>query len=300
MKTREKNIMFGIAAAIMLALIIIPCSIHTSSAKIVNFTMSENANKTYVAIENAKLDMLEMLEAGFNIARVNDTISECTQLFDAQLALEEKKGSAKYSDIMEKIGAVAEIKKSAFLAYDEMKALNDSLNSKIIKSADANFTKSILLFAQAQKEFYDERYEVCLQDVEQTYSAMTEAEAEASRLNTFYKAATYGIANFFKQNWKIISGAAAFVLIVLLIMRKRIMVARLKRKLKKLELEKQVILDLIKKAQKDYFESGKLSEANYRIKTKKFSELIRDIDRQVPLIREELEKRKKREKSSKK
>ena len=42
--------------------------------------------------------------------------------------------------------------------------------------------------------------------------------------------------------------------------------------------------------QKDYFQYGKIAEGEYNIKTKKFAELIRDIDRQVPLMQEELAK----------
>ena len=289
---KTKKIISGIMMVLALAAAFF--SIHESSAAI--FAMSDDANETASAIAAAKLDMQEMIDAGFNVIRVNDTISECEQLYDAQLALEEKTKDAEYGNILEKIKAVAEIKKTAFLAYDELETINESLSGKMKKSPDANFTESKSLLAQAQKEFYDERYEMCIEIVNSIYNKMAEAEAEASRMNTFYRAATYGIANFFKKNWEILSIIAAAAAVILLIMRKRMMVARLKKKLKKLELEKQVILDLIKKAQKDYFESGKLSEANYRIKTKKFSELVRDIDRQVPLVREELEKTKKKAK----
>ena len=44
------------------------------------------------------------------------------------------------------------------------------------------------------------------------------------------------------------------------------------------------------KIQKDYFQEGKIPEGEYNIKTKKYAELIRDIDRQIPLLQEELAK----------
>ena len=40
--------------------------------------------------------------------------------------------------------------------------------------------------------------------------------------------------------------------------------------------------------QRDYFQYGKIPEGEYNIKTKRFAELVRDIDRQVPLLKEEI------------
>lgn len=258
--------------------------------------LSAEANETKIAIENAKLDIEEMIEAGFNVSRVNDTIIEAEQLYEAQLALEEKTGKANYYTILEKIKTVSEVKKLAFLVFDELKALETSMNEKIAITLDANFSEATALFEQAKKEFYDERYEQCPELIEKAYKKATEAEAAASRLRAFYRATTATIGNFFKRNWKIIVSAAVIILVAYLILRNRFTILKIKRKIKKLELEKQVLYDLVKKAQKEYFELGKLSETNYRVKTKKFAELIRDIDRQIPLLKEELVKRKMKEK----
>lgn len=59
-----------------------------------------------------------------------------------------------------------------------------------------------------------------------------------------------------------------------------------------LEREVKVLESLIREAQTGYFETGTLSEASYRVRLKKFSELTRDINRTLPLLREELVKRK--------
>lgn len=40
--------------------------------------------------------------------------------------------------------------------------------------------------------------------------------------------------------------------------------------------------------QKQYFEGGNLSESSYTIRTKSFAEMIRDIDRQIPLLQEKM------------
>ena len=83
----------------------------------------------------------------------------------------------------------------------------------------------------------------------------------------------------------------AVLFIVYLVTKSRIEKFLIKRKIKKLGIEERVLKELIAKTQKDYFEKGTVSEGNYNIKMKKFSELIRDIHREVPLLKEELEKR---------
>jgi hypothetical protein len=42
--------------------------------------------------------------------------------------------------------------------------------------------------------------------------------------------------------------------------------------------------------QKNYFQFGTLPEGEYNIKIKKYAELVRDIDRQIPLLQEEMAK----------
>jgi len=49
---------------------------------------------------------------------------------------------------------------------------------------------------------------------------------------------------------------------------------------------------LIKKLQKSYFKTKKISETEYRIKLKKYEELLREIERKTMILREELYKKK--------
>lgn len=64
----------------------------------------------------------------------------------------------------------------------------------------------------------------------------------------------------------------------------------MERKIQNLEMRKKTLKGLIMKTQGDYFNSGNMSESAYEIRTKKFAEIVRDIDRQIPLLQEELVK----------
>ena len=60
--------------------------------------------------------------------------------------------------------------------------------------------------------------------------------------------------------------------------------------------QKKALNTLIQNMQKSYFKTKKLSETEYTIKLKKFKELIRDIDRQIMVLKEEMFKTKRRKK----
>ena len=60
--------------------------------------------------------------------------------------------------------------------------------------------------------------------------------------------------------------------------------------------QKKALNTLIQNMQKSYFKTKKLSETEYTIKLKKFKELIRDIDRQIIVLKEEMFKVKKKRK----
>ena len=69
-------------------------------------------------------------------------------------------------------------------------------------------------------------------------------------------------------------------------------------KFSNLHTRKKVINNLLKNTQKDYFKTRKMSEADYKIRIKKFKELIRDIDRQIMVLKEDLFKLNKKNKTS--
>jgi len=61
-------------------------------------------------------------------------------------------------------------------------------------------------------------------------------------------------------------------------------------KINNLELRRKTLQGLMKKTQLDYFQNGIISEGNFNLRTKKFAEFIRDIDREIPLLKEDLVK----------
>jgi hypothetical protein len=93
---------------------------------------------------------------------------------------------------------------------------------------------------------------------------------------------------FFIENWKVMIISLTALLILFLVYRTSIYKMLVKRKIDDLSARKESLRRMIMKTQKDYFEGGSISESLYTIRTKSFAEMIRDIDRQIPLLQEKL------------
>ena len=255
-----------------------------------SFTLAQrsiNATDARSAIDLAKIDMQEMMDSGFSIIRINDTIAEATNYYDAQKALEEKTGQGDYSTVISLTDKISSIKKEAFDTYDELSALKKKLDESSQKQ-DAAEAEAI--YNEAMQEFKDERYAQANDKIEECYAKIIELQAAFTRVKAIYEASTKTIAGFFSRNYVTILIVLGVLLVLYIALRRRIYRAIIRRKIRKLELEKEILNDLIRKAQEEYFKKGAISEGNYRIRVTKFAELIRDINRQIPIMTMKLEK----------
>lgn len=243
-------------------------------------------NSTLNALNQSIKSMQEMIEAGFSIQRINDTLSQAEQLFQAQSALLKAGGTPDFSLILERTNEIAKIKKQAEESSDELKALERRLRD--VRGESGTFA----ILEKAKKEFADERYDKVTPLIEDTYSKISEEQALQTRFRAIYEAGTKTIRDFFKRNWKIITSMTSLIFIIYSILHKRISIFLINRKINNLNFEKEVLQKLIKRAQYEYFHLFKIPEELYHIRIEKYGELIRDIDRQVPLLFEEREKAK--------
>lgn len=250
------------------------------------FAESEQATGAENAIAQAEQGRAEMIESGFNVQRIDDSISEAKQVYNAQLALEKTGGKADYSRVIDIAKSVRDIKKKASETYDEIKVLETKIAE--LKGLDAE--EAMAAFEIAKKEIKDERYDEAKKAIDETYKKIIEAQALSSRLSALYEASTKTIAFFIIANWPALLTIAIASLIFLAVFHNRFSRYRIIGKIKSLELEKQVIKDLMRDTQREYFERKTMSESTFHIRLKKLSELIRDIDRRIPIFKEELAK----------
>ncbi|MCD4760185.1 hypothetical protein K8R33_04845 [archaeon] len=240
-------------------------------------------------------DMISELSLnGFNIQRVNDTYKAATQIYEVQKKIKNE-NNRDYDLILKYLGEITELNDQAYKAKDEIEYVYLLYDDIKEKNPQINLSEASSLLADMEFEFENEVYDEAYDLAKQSYSKLIEIEGKQTALNLAYQATTKTIKSFIVNNWIIILIVFVAGGISFFIFKNRFIYYRTKHKINKLEIESKVLESLIAKAQKEYFEGGTISEATYRIRTKKFSELTRDINRQLPLLREELVKRKKEE-----
>ncbi len=252
------------------------------SAEELNLT---DYNKSVYCLQNSEDIMEELSLANFSILRVNDSIKEAKNIFEIQEAIAEKGRVADYSNVLTICEEIVSIRGLAFDLRDQIRVLMDFYNDS---SQGIDSSEIELLFVEIDKEMDSERYELVPGLIEKTYSEIILAQSRATTMNVFYDATTRGLKRFVTESWKELIGGLAIFLILILILKKPFQKWILRRDLMKVEIRKRSLKDMITKNQDRYFNKGKMSEESFTIKNKKLAELIRDVDRQISLIKEQL------------
>jgi hypothetical protein len=234
----------------------------------------------------------ELSSEGFNIQRVNDTYKAAKQIFDSQIENQKDENRRDYTLVIKYIDEIFELNDQAYVAKDEIEYVYILYNDIKEKAPQIDLSEAETLLEEMEFEYENEVYDKAYELAKQAYAKLVELEGKYTALNLAYQATTKTIKNFFKDNWLVILILIIVGTILYTIFRNRIIYFRTKHRIKMLEKEAKVLESLIKNAQEGYFETGTLSEASYRVRLKKFSELTRDINRKLPLLREELVKRK--------
>lgn len=257
--------------------------------KLVNESMEVKAS----ACLNETWSYFEQIEKhGLGARRINDSFKEATKVYDAQVVLKQANKSGDFSMVLGYCDEMAGVYKNAIAAYDELSAFMKFYQSSRETWMNTSLIDSVL--SEIDMEMKNERYENVRPLIDKSYGLIIDIKSKHTTLNVFYSATATGFNVFIKKYGKSIAYTLIALFVLLLVYRAKISKLIIQRKINRLELRKRTIKELIMKTQKEYFGNGNISEGTYQIKTKKFSEMIRDIERQIPLLREELEKLNKR------
>lgn len=252
-----------------------------------NLTIQEQASACLADSENI---LNELLEDGFNIERINDTLKTANNLYEGQLALNQKNKNYDLSSVLVYCDEIKNIKEMAYIARDEFDALSKFYNESFDFEKETDVQSIDEILNEIKNEIESERYEKVKPLVDKAYQEIVNVQAEQTTLKVFYENTARGIKRFFEKNWIYLSSFIVLVFILFFIYGKTISKWIIKRKIQMLELRKETLKKLIQEAQRDYFQYGKIPEGTFNIKTKKLAEMIRDIDRQIPMLYEELVK----------
>ncbi len=258
--------------------------------------LSESNDEIEVSVDDAESCLNEsesilneMRAEGFNIQRVNDTLRQGREVFERQFELFENEGDYDFEAVLRFCDTIVSIKEDAFITRDEFNSLmnvyNDTFTSDRI---DTGSVDEILLTIES--EIDSERYERVLPLIESAYAEISEVESRHTALILFYDATTGRLKRFFMNNWLKIILSLVGIFIMYIVLRKPFLRYWIGKKIDKLELRKKTLRGILEKNQTDYFDKGKISEVDFKTKNKKIGELVRDVERKLPLLTERLSK----------
>ncbi|MEI6849622.1 MAG: hypothetical protein WCK29_01155 [archaeon] len=173
-------------------------------------------------------------------------------------------------------------------AQNQLIVFREELNSS---SKNYDFSSIKDQIDEVEKSYSDQRFEDTLVLIDKAYQKMAEIEATQTKLRLFYSTTTKTLKQFLIDNWKQISIISAVILIIVLVFWKTFSIWNINRKIKDLRLQKEVLNELIKKLQYSYFKKGSISENEFQTKIETFKELMRDLDRKIPILVEQLAKK---------
>jgi hypothetical protein len=267
-----------------------------------NFSLAEEERnfelESSVCINQSREILIEMEENNFNVQRINDTLSDAEDLFQVQVILKSEKKKFNFEPILTHCEEISQIKKSAFEARDEYSSLKKFYSESLEEGINTSSVDEII--SQIESEIRDERYEQASALIESAYEEIIKVKSDQTTLKIFYDSTATGFKNFFLKSWKTILFVLIFITLLLIFYHKKVAGWLIERKIKSLETRKKTIHNLIMQTQREYFEEGKIPEGKYNIRINKFGELIRDINRQIPLLKEELVKVEDKRKGKKK
>ena len=239
------------------------------------------------AIADAQKKMDVLVLRAIPTARANDSLNQAIQLYAAQFALENTGKQADYTVVFRYLNDFSTINENALKAQDELTVFNKVLAND---SKDYNFSSMNDQIVELNISFTEQRFEDTLTLVNQAYDKMYEIESGQTKLDLFYSTATKTLKQFFIDNWKEISIIFAILIISIIIFWKSINTWNIKKKIRALQIQKDVLVDLIKKLQYSYFKKGTISETEFNTRLGTFKEITRDLDRKIPLLKEDLAK----------
>lgn len=251
---------------------------------LVSSVQALDSNETSIALEEITSKIAEANSSGLPTSRFSSLLSTIEQLFEAQLSLEQTKGISDYTVIENQINELSSL-------LDQQKNQNDELSVLQQKALElGEDTSSYSKYLEAKKEFIKERYENVPALVEETYDLISEEQALQTRVRTIYSSSANSIIRFFKNNAIQLSILLVVLLLLYFTTHKRIKTYFINRKIRDLQLERTILQNMIKRSQDEYFHAFSIPEELYYIRIEKFGDLIRDIERQIPLLTEEKQK----------
>lgn len=250
---------------------------------------SQDINSTEKMLENAENSIKEMNNSGIPTQRVQDLYTKAERDFRIQKRLKREGEETDFSRVDELTNNIQELKELSFRVMDEINLLENQIKNLDNQSIDVKDAKNKL--EAAKKEFRDGRFEESQQSIQEAYSEISKAQSGMARTRSIIEAKGKSITDFIEKNTIEILAALAVFTVVTVIFYHQFSIYKLKKRKEKLRLRREVLNNLIKETQRKYFQEGEISESSYNTRSKKYKDMMSEIDKEIPLIEKKIEQK---------
>lgn len=256
------------------------------------------------SMQQAEKDIREMADAGFSVKFVSDTLTAAKQALEradfaelirrnatGNLADEARKAleglnyeGFNYGEVLKHTQEISLRKQKAYSLSDSIRAAAIRIEDYRSQKIDATAAETFLSDAKLafEKERYDEAEILLLK----ARSDLEDRRAELSTLNVIVESGK----SYFVKNWPAISVAVVAVGLSAWFGWRLSRARRIRNKLRRLRVEKSVLIRLMKKAQVDRYETAEISESIYEIRMEKYNERMEEVKRTLPVLESMLKK----------
>jgi len=283
------------------------------------FSQEITKDQALSAIHESKLIIEDLQNKGFSVNYLNDTLIDAERIFQqleyAEIIKSEDVGSEQKKEAEQALklidwenleyGQVIELTDKIKKTKEKILTINDMISVKEIQETNPQNEKSFSILGaiigdtveyegisektkeiliQAKTAFNEERYDDAESLIKEYENNLEKEKAEYSMLNTLQR----GTKNFFQRNWQYILITLLVGGLLILFISSKTKKLFLKKKIRRMQTEKLVLIDLLKKAQRERYKENKISGLVYNIRMQKYKERLEEIKEKLPVLEKNL------------
>jgi hypothetical protein len=272
----------------------------------INIALAENTTRPDAvnALDDSEIILQDMEGNGFSIIYMVDKLMEAKNVFEqveyaeilrsgdstskqkreAELALRLINWvDLHYSDVLVHTNEMGLRKWQAYEIYDQLTALE--LNIGANKKLDVMGAKNLL--EQAEEAFYEDRYDDSLTLIEQSKIELESQKKQSAAFFSMQKNAKNSIQRY----WIPILLSILILAAISFFSSKQVRKGLLKRKIKRMKIEKEVLTGLLKDTQIERFKKNKISGLVYNIRVEKYKTRLNEIKEELPVLENKIKKK---------
>lgn len=250
------------------------------------FSSAQSFEETQTLFNEIKEEYDSLQEVGIVSQRINNTLDELNQSIRARRGLEERNETVSWQPIQGRLGEVQDVLDIIVIANDEIESARLYLETL---DDEGNYSNAVSYLESAEEQFDLERYELVEENIESFYEEVSRIQSRSAAGSLLDNTATtvQDLISMYGVNvllFFVVSG------ILLFAFKKPLATYYFDRGIDRLEMEKDVLRDLIRENQDNYFNKNSISQTTYDTRNKQYKELLRESTRQIYNLQEKKEK----------